>query len=118
MKSLSSFVSFTVVLGLIIAAPALSQETATQERAGFPTKPVSQAAPNPAAPSQAPAADTPGAVTAEPPGGKRVFGVLPNYRTADASQEGTVLTPHQKLAIASKDSFDYPLILLAGVYAG
>jgi hypothetical protein len=54
----------------------------------------------------------------EPPGGKRVFGVLPNYRTADASQEGTVLTPHEKLVIASKDSFDYPLVLLAGAFAG
>src|ERR1035437_9870505 len=41
---------------------------------------------------------------AEPPGGNRVFGVLPNYRTADASQEGTVLTPRQKLRIASQDS--------------
>jgi hypothetical protein len=118
MKSLSSFVSFTVVFGLIIAAPALSQEAATQEQAGSSTRPVSQAAPKPAAPSQTPAADTAGDVATEPPGGKRVFGVLPNYRTADASQEGTVLTPRQKLAIASKDSFDYPLILLGGVYAG
>jgi hypothetical protein len=55
---------------------------------------------------------------AEPPGGKRVFGVLPNYRTADASQEGTVLKARQKLTIASKDSFDYPLVALAGGLAG
>jgi hypothetical protein len=54
----------------------------------------------------------------EPPGGKRVFGVLPNYRTADASLEGTVLKPRQKLTIAAKDSFDYPLVLLAGGLAG
>jgi hypothetical protein len=53
-----------------------------------------------------------------PPGGKRVFGVLPNYRTADASLEGTVLKPGQKLTIAAKDSFDYPLVLLAGGLAG
>ena len=51
-------------------------------------------------------------------GANRVFGVLPNYRTADASQEGTVLTAHQKLVIASKDSFDYPLVFLAGALAG
>ena len=55
---------------------------------------------------------------AEPPGGNRVFGVLPNYRTADASQEGTVLTNRQKLTIASKDSFDYPLVLTAAAFAG
>jgi len=54
----------------------------------------------------------------EPPGGKRVFGVLPNYRTADASQEGVAISARQKLAIASKDSFDYPLVLLAAALAG
>jgi len=54
----------------------------------------------------------------EPPGGNRVFGVLPNYRTADSSQEGTVLTVRQKLNIARKDSFDYPLVLLSGALAG
>jgi hypothetical protein len=47
-----------------------------------------------------------------------VFGVLPNYRTADASLEGTVLTARQKLTIATKDSFDYPLLLLGGAFAG
>lgn len=55
---------------------------------------------------------------AVPPGGKRVLGVLPNYRTADVSQEGTVLTARQKINIARKDSFDYPLVGLAGVLAG
>jgi hypothetical protein len=54
----------------------------------------------------------------EPPGGKRVFGVLPNYRTADAMAVYMPITPKQKLAIASKDSFDYPLVLLAAAFAG
>jgi hypothetical protein len=54
----------------------------------------------------------------EPPGGKRVFGVLPNYRTADASLEGTVLPARQKFYIASKDSFDYPLVGLSAALAG
>lgn len=54
----------------------------------------------------------------EHPGGNRVFGVLPNYRTADASQENTVLTARQKFHIASQDSFDYPTVILAGAFAG
>jgi hypothetical protein len=54
----------------------------------------------------------------EPPGGNRMFGVLPNYRTADASQVGTVLTARQKFDIAGKDSFDYPLVLTAAAFAG
>jgi hypothetical protein len=49
---------------------------------------------------------------------KRVFGVLPNYRTAEMSQEAQPLNPKQKFHIAFKDSFDYPLILLAAGYAG
>jgi hypothetical protein len=55
---------------------------------------------------------------AEPPGGNRVFGVLPNYRTADMSQIGKALTVRQKFSIASKDSFDYPLLLTGGALAG
>ena len=54
----------------------------------------------------------------EPPGGKRVFGVLPNYRTIDQSQVKGPLTAGQKFTIANKDSFDYPLVLLAGGLGG
>ena len=53
----------------------------------------------------------------EPPD-KRVLGVLPNYRTANASALYTPITTKQKFTIASKDSFDYPLVLLAGFVAG
>lgn len=49
---------------------------------------------------------------------KRAYGVLPNYRTAELSASTTPLTPKQKLRIAAKDSFDYPLILLGAAYAG
>jgi hypothetical protein len=54
----------------------------------------------------------------EPPGGKRVFGVLPNYRTASSCDEGEAISAGHKLHIAVKDSFDYPLILLSAAYAG
>jgi hypothetical protein len=54
----------------------------------------------------------------EPPGGKRVFGVLPNYRTIDQSQVTGPLTASQKFSLANKDSFDYPLVVLAAGLAG
>jgi hypothetical protein len=47
-----------------------------------------------------------------------VFGIIPNYRTADMSQIGTPLTPRQKFSIAARDSFDYPTVLLAAAVAG
>jgi hypothetical protein len=46
---------------------------------------------------------------------KRLFGVLPNYRTVDASLPFTPLSPKQKLNIARHDSFDWPTYVLAGV---
>lgn len=49
---------------------------------------------------------------------KRVLGVLPNYRTAEMNAAGHPLTPSQKMRIAAKDSFDYPLIFLGAGYAG
>jgi hypothetical protein len=49
---------------------------------------------------------------------KRIFGVLPNYRTASSDLEGTTITAKQKMTIASKDSFDYPLVILASAFAG
>lgn len=49
---------------------------------------------------------------------KRVFGVLPNYRTANETGTYTPITASQKLAIGAKDSFDYPLLILGAGLAG
>lgn len=54
----------------------------------------------------------------EAPPDKRVLGVLPNYRTVNETGVYTAITAKQKLTIASKDSFDYPLVLLGGAFAG
>jgi hypothetical protein len=67
-------------------------------------------------PSQTPA-QAPDGTDAVAPGG-RVFGVLPNYRTADKSLEGTTISWKAKLDIARKDSFDYPLVGIAAILAG
>jgi hypothetical protein len=60
-------------------------------------------------------APTPGQTQAAPD--KRVFGVLPNYRTANESAVYMPITAKQKFAIAAKDSFDYPLVGLAALLA-
>jgi hypothetical protein len=70
----------------------------------------------------APAADPPPVQPGQtgkepPPPDKRIFGVLPNYRTANATAVYMPITPKQKLTIAAKDSFDYPLVGLAAVLA-
>jgi len=59
----------------------------------------------------------PGQTVEPPPPDKRIFGVLPNYRTANESAVYMPITAKQKLTIASKDSFDYPLLGLAAILA-
>ena len=68
------------------------------------------------APAPDPPAVQPGQ-TEPPPPDKRVFGVLPNYRTANESAVYQPITTKQKFIIASKDSFDYPLLGLAAFIA-
>ena len=48
---------------------------------------------------------------------KRVFGVLPNYRTVDGSRPFAPITTHQKFTIAAKDSFDWPVYFVSGAFA-
>jgi hypothetical protein len=48
---------------------------------------------------------------------KRIFGVLPNYRTAEASIPFAPLTARQKMTIACKDSFDGPVYPTAAAFA-
>jgi hypothetical protein len=52
------------------------------------------------------------------PPDKRIFGVLPNYRTADASRPFQPLSVKQKFYIGYKDSTDYPIYFLSGMFAG
>ena len=66
---------------------------------------------SPAATTARPASEVNPVVEQAPPD-KRVFGVLPNYRTANETAIYTPITTKQKFTIASKDSFDYPLLLL------
>lgn len=59
------------------------------------------------------------AATSPPGNDKRIFGVLPNYRTAASSSlPYQRLSPKQKLSIAAKDSFDWSLSFVAAGYGG
>ena len=48
---------------------------------------------------------------------KRAFGVLPNNRTVEGSAPFVPITAKQKLVIACKDSFDWPVLITSGVFA-
>jgi len=80
--------------------PALAQDT--------PPAPVTSA--------PTPAAGAP-VIPAQTPEDKRMFGVLPNNRTADGSVAFEKISAKRKMTIAAKDSFDYPIYATAAVYS-
>jgi hypothetical protein len=100
----------SLLLPMLLAARAFAQDAPQQsvpptaETAG--TSEVSQTK------AEHAKADT------EAPPDKRVLGVLPNYRTVNETGVYNAITSKQKLTIAAKDSFDYPLVLLGGAFAG
>ncbi|HEX4133468.1 MAG TPA: hypothetical protein VHY84_02505 [Bryobacteraceae bacterium] len=72
------------------------------------------------APTPAGGGDSHTPLPGEPGSGvdKRIFGVLPNYRTADGTMPFRPITTKQKYTIAMKDTFDYPSYVLAAAFAG
>ena len=49
---------------------------------------------------------------------KRIFGIIPNFRTSPSLLEYKPLTPKEKFVIASQDSFDRGTIALSALFAG
>lgn len=65
----------------------------------------------------APAVVQPVQPVVQAPEDKRIFGVLPNNRTTEASIPFHSITAKQKMTIAYKDSFDWPVYPTAGLFA-
>jgi hypothetical protein len=75
------------------------------------------APPSPPAPGVKTVPTQPGQIGQPGQPDKRIFGVLPNYRTARTSTEYVPLTARQKLYIGAKDSTDYPIYFISGAFA-
>jgi len=52
------------------------------------------------------------------PEAKRLFGIIPNYRTSPTLKNFMPLTPKEKFKIATQDSFDRGTVILAALFAG
>ncbi len=52
------------------------------------------------------------------PAPKRIFGIIPNYRTTPGAKEYTPLTSRQKFKIATEDAFDRGTFMLSALFAG
>jgi hypothetical protein len=51
------------------------------------------------------------------PENKRIFGIIPNYRTSPSLRESEPLTSGDKFKIATEDAFDRGSFALAGIFA-
>jgi hypothetical protein len=69
--------------------------------------------PKPSAAADAPQPDP----AVQPVEDKRIYGVLPNNRMTEESIPFHPITAKQKIVIAAKDSFDYPVYPTAGLFA-
>jgi len=52
------------------------------------------------------------------PEAKRLFGIVPNFRTSPTLQNYEPLTPKEKFNIAAQDAFDRGTVVLAAAFAG
>ncbi len=92
----------SVMLSLLIPCGMLAQQPAPAPATAPTPEPAGTAA-------SRPQPGTPPDKSGDQQPDKRIFGVLPNYRTAPKSAEYHSITPRQKFTIAMKDSFDYPV---------
>jgi hypothetical protein len=65
-----------------------------------------------------PGSSTPNPATSVPVEDKRIFGVIPNNRTTEESIQFHPISAKQKMTIAAKDSFDWPVFPTAAAFAG
>jgi len=101
-RTLASLI-FCAIAALVPGAPVFGQSAAPAD-------------PPPAgggAPAVQPAAVPP----VQAPEDKRIFGVLPNNRTTESSIPYHSITARQKMTIAAKDSFDWPVFPTAALFA-
>ena len=82
---------------------SISLDSTTAEPLALPDAPDDQSA---AAPSQ------------RAPSSKRIFGIIPNFRTVSTDQRLPPQTVKQKFTTAAEDSFDYSAIFIPAALAG
>jgi hypothetical protein len=105
LRRLGSLVILALFAALVCSVPSLGQS-------------APQAAPSPSPAAADPSAVQPAAPPpVQAPEDKRIFGVLPNNRTTEDSIPFHSITAKQKVTIAFKDSFDWPVFPTAALFA-
>jgi hypothetical protein len=93
-----------ICLAWISVPAALCQTTPSPNQTRPTTGQASRAIPAPAQPPE--------------PIPKRIFGIIPNYRSDPSLKESKTLTSEEKFRVAARDSFDPGTFLITGIFAG
>ena len=96
------------VLCLVCGLAIFAQDNPAQSPPAQPAETLPQQAGTSSIPTQ----------QAPPVEDKRVFGVIPNNRTTEASIPFKRISAGHKMVIALKDSFDWPIYITGGLFAG
>jgi hypothetical protein len=97
---------------------AQTQQSATTGATASQSGTDAQAKPPAANPQTLPAAPNPQSTDSEGEQTKRIFWVIPNYRSVSANTKLPPLSTKEKFKLATEDSFDYSGFVLAGMIAG
>jgi hypothetical protein len=100
--------SYTDIRSFVLAASLCAALTCAQAQENSAAAPTAEHAVTTPAPQEP--AEIPQTID------KRVFGVLPNYRTADGSLPFSPISSGRKLTIAAKDSFDWPVYITSALF--
>jgi hypothetical protein len=101
-SSRGQFVLFVTLFAITLFAPSAFAQSPAQEGGS---------------PQEGGSAIEPEIAPGPPIDDKRIFGVIPNYRTVEASVPFAPLTARRKISIATHDSFDWPSYVFAGILA-
>jgi hypothetical protein len=99
-RSIVNFPTYTqslIVIATLVLAPAISAQDAAADRT------------NP---------ETPRGTSPPEPESKRMFGIIPNYRSSPSLVDYKPLSVKEKFKIATQDSFDRGTVILAALFAG
>jgi hypothetical protein len=95
------------LVALVVCLLAFASETALAQ--------APQKVPQPGAVKPDPASPC---ASSDPTESKRIFGIVPNYRTSPCLQNYKPLATREKFKIASQDAFDRGTVVLALAFAG
>jgi hypothetical protein len=117
MQNLRSLLSWVVIaISVVSCAPSALPQTPSSP--GSAVAPPDVTLPDDPSPSKAEVRPTVDPSTAEGEQTKRIFGIIPNFRSVSVDAKLPLLSAGSKFKLMFQDSFDYSSFIYVGILAG